>query len=67
MICKHYKEVRLKQDDYKKSCEHYQKYKGNYIGFCMLKMKNTFLCHYSEFRLGIYTGDSEILKSNDLI
>jgi len=36
------------------------------IGLCMCKYKLTFLCHYSEFHLGTYKSDSEIINPDEL-
>ena len=59
-ICKHYEPIK------DKTCKHYSMTKTAKIGLCMLKMKNTLICHYSEKVLGIYHGDSVIVKSEEL-
>ena len=59
-ICKHYEPIK------NKACKHYSMTKTAKIGLCMLKMKNTFLCHFSEKFMGTYTSDSIIVKSEEL-
>ena len=48
-----------------KKCIYYQTVAPK-IGLCLCKYKLTFLCHYSEFYLGKYEGDSEIIDPDDL-
>lgn len=50
-----------------KACKHYKPTEKPKIGLCMLNMKNTFLCHYSEKVLGCYNGDAPILTSNEML
>jgi hypothetical protein len=61
VICKHFE-----QSCNSKACKYYQATKTNKVGLCMLKMKKTLLCHYSEKALGKYTGDTEIVKTGEL-
>ena len=61
IICKHFE-----QAINSKACKYYKATNKNKIGLCMLKMKNTFLCHYSEKAFGKYTWDAEIVKAGEL-
>lgn len=60
-ICKHFKPMQNS-----KACKHYHATKTNKVGLCMLKMKLNFFCLYTEKALGIYTGDTPIIKESNL-
>ena len=60
-ICKHFERAIGS-----KACKYYHITNKHKIGLCNFKMKNTFLCHYSEKALGKYNGDSEIVKIGEL-
>lgn len=61
LSCKHFE-----QACNSKACKHYKATDKNKVGLCMLKMKKTFLCHYSEKAIGKYIGDTEIVKAGEL-
>lgn len=61
IICKHFE-----QAVNSKACKYYKITNTPKIGLCNLRMKMAFLCLYSEKSIGKYTGDTEIVKEDNL-